>query len=84
MPWGAGDIIEEAASEGQYHQPAIQLLEYTTGEASGTLSLRFCFYNDAGRFQRSPLMLNTADLAGMREALKSTPRLREILQSLVN
>ncbi len=83
MHWGSGEIIEEAAATGEWHEPAIQLLEYTEGDAAGTITLRFCSYKLAGRFQRSPLMLDTAELDGLRQALKSTPRLQEILRRLV-
>ena len=83
MHWGSGEIIEEAAATGEWHEPAIQLLEYSEGDATGTITLRFCSYNLEGRFQRSPLMLDTAELDGLRQALKSTPRLQEILRRLV-
>ena len=83
MHWGSGEIIEEAVATGEWHEPAIQLLEYTEGDAAGTITLRFCSYNLEGRFQRSPLMLDTAELDGLRQALKSTPRLQEILRRLV-
>jgi hypothetical protein len=35
-------------------------------------------------FQRSPLMVGEADIAGLRKALRETPRLREILRQLVS
>jgi hypothetical protein len=34
-------------------------------------------------FQRSPLMIGEAEVAGLRKALRETPRLREILRELV-
>ena len=83
MHWGRGEIVEEACYEGEWHEPAIQLLEYTEGEAAGSFSLRFCTYNHGGRFQRSPLMVSEADLDGLRQALKTTPRLQAILRRLV-
>ena len=55
LHWGSGVIAEEVRVEGEYHVPAIQLLEFTEGEAAGTVSLRFCHYDHRGRFQRSPL-----------------------------
>lgn len=84
MHWGTGEIVEEATYEGEYHEPAIQLLVYTEGEGAGGFSVRFCTYNHAGRFQRSPLMLSGADIEGLRDALRSTPQLREILSRLVD
>ena len=33
--WGSGQIVEEASYTGQHHAPAIQLLQYDEGEASG-------------------------------------------------
>lgn len=84
MPWGRGEIIEEAAFSGEYHEPAIQLLAYTEGEASGRYSVRFCSYNHRGQFQRSPLMIGPAEVEGLRKALQDTPQLREILGLLLN
>ena len=83
MPWGAGEIVEEASFEGEHHEPCVQLMVYTDGEAAGSFSVRFCTYNHAGRFQRSPLMVSAGDIDGLRQALQSTPRLRELLRQLV-
>jgi hypothetical protein len=83
MHWGNGEIVEEASCSGEYHAPAIQLLEYRDGEAAGSYSVRFCFYSHDGRFQRSPLMLGEAEIDGLRAALASSPRLREILRRMV-
>lgn len=80
--WGRGQIVEEAAYEGKYVEPAIQLLEYEGGE--GACGIRFCYYSHDGRFQRSPMMIDGDDsLEGLRAALKETPRLRELLRRLV-
>ena len=81
--WGSGQIVEEAAYTGQHHEPAIQLLQYDEGEASGGWSIRFCFYSREGRFQRSPLVVGDDELAGLRAALQHTPRLRALLKRLV-
>ena len=81
--WGAGQIVEEASYTGQHHEPAIQLLEYDEGEAAGGWSVRFCFYNRDGRFQRSPLLVDEENLDGLRAALAATPRLRALLRRLV-
>ena len=83
MHWGSGEIVEEASFTGEYHEPVIQLMEYTEGEASGSFSVRFCTYGHNGRFQRSPLMVSEEDLEGLREALRSTPRLHAILSRLL-
>ena len=45
--------------------------------------MRFCFYNLRGAWQRHPLLLGGDEIAQMREALKDTPRLRELLRQLV-
>ena len=81
--WGSGQIVEEASYSGRHHDPAIQLLEYDEGEAAGSWSVRFCFYNHGGRFQRSPLLVGEDEMDGLRSALKQTPRLRELLKRLV-
>jgi len=80
--WGSGQIVEEATYDGQHHEPSIQLLEYDEGEAAGAWSIRFCFYNRAGRFQRLPLVISDDELTGLRAPLKATPRLRKLLRRL--
>jgi hypothetical protein len=79
--WGGGQIIEEASYSGKYVEPAIQLLEY---EGGGSYGIRFCYYNHDGRFQRSPMMIDSEEsLDGLRAALKETPKLRAMLKKLV-
>jgi hypothetical protein len=81
--WGKGQIVEEAAFEGRYVEPAIQLLEYEGG--GGACGIRFCYYSHDGRFQRSPMMIDGDEsLEGLRAALQGTPRLRELLRRLVS
>ncbi len=79
MPWGEGDIVEEATAVARYHEPAIQLLRYDDGSES----IRFCHYDHAGRFQRSPLMIAGDSIAELRASLDRTPRLRAHLARLV-
>ena len=81
--WGSGVITEEASCEGEYHNPAIQLLEYTEGAAKGSVSVRFCYYSHDGRFQRSPLLIGEEDVDGLRDSLAATPKLRALLERLV-
>jgi hypothetical protein len=78
-PWGSGVIIEEASYSGEYHEPSVQLLEYD----DGSQSIRFCYYNHSGRFQRNPLMMRKSELKRLKAALKRTPKLRRLLRSLV-
>jgi hypothetical protein len=79
--WGGGQIIEEASYVGKHTEPSIQLLEYEGH--SGSYGIRFCYYNLDGRFQRSPMMIDGEDsFEGLREALKQTPKLREMLRRL--
>lgn len=80
--WGGGEIIEEAAYTGKYTDPTIQLLEYEGHP--GAYGIRFCYYNHAGRSQRSPMMIDGEDsFEGLRRALHETPKLRELLRKLV-
>jgi hypothetical protein len=79
MPWGKGEIVEEATAVGEYHEPAIQLLRYE----DGSLSVRFCHYDHRGRFQRSPLLVSDDTIKGLRRSLSKTPRLRALLKKLV-
>lgn len=81
--WGNGRVVEEACYLGAHHESAIQLLEYDEGEAAGSWSVRFCFYNREGRFQRSPLLVGPDELDGLRAALERSPRLRDLLKRLV-
>ncbi len=80
LHWGSGQIAEEATYAGEHHEPAMQLLQFE----DGSLSVRFCYYDHAGRFQRSPLIVNSSEVDGIRQALKNTPRLREFLRELVD
>jgi hypothetical protein len=78
--WGTGQIVEEASFTGHYTEPSIQLLEYDEGGGHG---IRFCYYSLDGRFQRSPMMIDSAaTLDGLRDALKRTPKLRALLRKL--
>jgi hypothetical protein len=78
--WGGGEITEEASFTGKYTEPSIQLLEYD----GGGQGVRFCYYSLDGRFQRSPMMIDSSDnLVGLRDALKTTPKLRALLKKMV-
>ncbi len=78
LHWGDGYIVEEATYAGEHHEPTVQLLEFE----DGAVSIRFCYYDHAGRFQRSPLMVSADEVAGLRDALKNTPRLKALLGDL--
>ena len=80
LHWGSGVIAEEATCAGEHHEPAIQLLDFDEGYSS----IRFCWYDHAGRFQRSPLIVGNAKIAGLRVAVETTPRLRALLKELVS
>jgi hypothetical protein len=81
--WGRGQIVEEACFTGTYAEPAIQLLEYD--DHPDAFTIRFCYYDHQGRFQRSPMMIDSAEtLDGLREALRRTPKLRALLRRLVS
>ena len=80
--WGSGQIVEEAAYTGEHHEPAIQLLQYDESAGHAGWSIRFCFYNPRGHFQRSPLVIGDDELKGLRAALNRTPKLRKLLKRL--
>lgn len=82
LHWGSGQIVEEASYVAEHHEPAVQLLAYE-GELEGTWSIRFCFYSPRGAFQRSPMIVGEDEIKGLRAALKKTPKLRRLLQKLV-
>lgn len=83
LHWGSGIVEEEALISTDYHQPCIQLLKFTEGEAEGQYEIRFCFYNHRGRFQRSPMIIDEDSLGEMRAALNATPKLKRMLKRLV-
>ena len=80
LHWGDGNIVEEATYAGEHHEPSLQLLEF----ADGSLSLRFCYYDHAGRFQRSPLIVSKDEIAGLKNAVAGTPRLKSLLREMVS
>jgi len=82
LHWGSGFVAEEAQFATPYHRPTIQLLKFTDGEAAGRYTLRFCHYDHRGRFQRSPLIIDAADLRTLKKALRQTPKLRKLLAKL--
>ena len=79
MPWGKGQIVEEATAAGEWSAPAIQLLRYEDGSES----IRFCQYDDRGHFRRSPMMVDRRIIRQLGRSLVKTPRLRRILDDLV-
>ena len=79
LHWGSGQIVEEAVCVAEHHRPAVQLLKFEDGSEG----VRFCYYDHAGRFQRSLLILGQDELAGLRDALAGTPRLRALLRGTV-
>jgi hypothetical protein len=81
--WGSGQITEEASHSSQYYEAAIQFLQYDDHEHAGEWAIRFCFYSPNGRFQRSPLVVGKDEIAGLRSALKRTPKIRKLLKKLV-
>lgn len=80
LHWGKGQIVEEATAVTPYHEPAIQLLEFE----DGSLSVRFCYYDLRGRFQRSPLMVGKTAIRSLRGSLRRLPRLRRLLKRLTD
>jgi hypothetical protein len=81
--WGSGIVAEEAQIASRYHRPTVQLLTFTEGEAKGTHEIRFCHYDHHGRFQRSPLIIDEADLPALTKALAGAPRLKRMLAKLL-
>jgi hypothetical protein len=81
--WGAGVIEEEIRVRSKYHQPAIQLLRFTEGAAEGSNEIRFCYYGHSGQFQRSPLIIGEDDLPRIRQALRRTPKLHDLLKRMI-
>ena len=79
LHWGRGQIVEEAYVESQYHQPSIQLLEFE----DASVSLRFCYYNQHGRFQRGPLIIGEEEIGLLRDSVSENEKLHALLRELV-
>ena len=81
--WGSGYVAEEARVRGEHHEPALQLLKYTDGDAAGRVSIRFCHYSHDGHFRRSPLLMSPDEMDLIRLALNEAPELRDLLRRMV-
>jgi hypothetical protein len=79
MPWGEGQIIEEASVESPYHTPTIQLMQFD----DGSQSIRFVSYSREGMYQRSPLIVNAADLKRLGTEIGKMPKLKRLLSRWV-
>ncbi|HEY8216661.1 MAG TPA: hypothetical protein VIH82_05975 [Acidimicrobiia bacterium] len=82
-PWGTGQIVEEASATREHSEPTLQLLEFQDEGHAGYVMVRFCSYTPAGAFRRHPMLATEDDIAQLRDALKSTPRLQAVLANLV-
>jgi hypothetical protein len=82
LPWRVGEVVEEVSipvdADGHGWEPTVQLLAY----AEGGESLRFCYYDQQGRFGRGPMLLRPEDVAPLRAALAGAPRIRALLRQL--
>ena len=78
MPWGKGQITEEAQVIREHWEPTIQFMEYE----DGSIGVRFCSYRGS-RFSRNPLILGEADIPLFRAVLQRAPRIREFLEQLL-
>jgi hypothetical protein len=83
VPRGSGQVVEEACFTGKYAEPAVQLLAYD--DDTDAFTIRFCYCDHRERFQRSLMMVDSAEmLDGLREAPRRTPELRALLRPLVS
>lgn len=78
MPWGEGEIIEEASCCTEWHEPAIQLMKYD----DGSMAIRFAHYRHGG-FQRSPLIISARDLQKLKASIARNPQLKKLLKALL-
>ena len=80
LHWGSGFVAEEASIQTEHHEPCIQLLDFD----DGTRSLRFCYYNLTGRFQRSPLIMGEDVIDLLRAEVMANPVIRDLIRRLVD
>jgi hypothetical protein len=83
LPWGKGQVVEEAAIEGGLHSPSIQLLHYELGEKQGQHAIRFAAYDEEERLEQRPLIINEREIARLRRELDLSPRLKALLRQLL-
>ncbi|MEX2445928.1 MAG: hypothetical protein WD734_01205 [Dehalococcoidia bacterium] len=83
LPWGSGLVLEEAAIEGGLHAPSVQLLHYELGERKGQQAVRFAAYDQDGRLEQRPLIVNEREVAQLRAEINRSPRLKALLRRLV-
>ncbi len=83
LPWGSGQVTEEAAIEGGLHAPSIQLLHYELGARKGQNAVRFVAYDEDGHLEQRPLIVNEREIAALRREVQRSPRLRALLRRLV-
>jgi hypothetical protein len=80
MPWGDGEVVDEVGVDTEHNELVVQLLRYDDYPEE---TIRFCQYWLDGRFQRQPMMLSEESIPALRDALKASPRIRELLARLV-
>ncbi|MPZ99661.1 MAG: hypothetical protein GEU80_10065 [Dehalococcoidia bacterium] len=83
LPWGSGQIVEEAAIEGGLHAPALQLLHYELGEKKGQQAIRFAAYAVEGEMEDRALIVNEREFEALRREVERSPRLKALLRRLV-
>jgi hypothetical protein len=82
-PWGTGQIVEEVSATREHSEPTLQLLEFQDEGHAGYVMVRFCSYTPTGAFRRHPMLAGEDDIAQLREALDTSPRLKALLAKLV-
>lgn len=83
LPWGSGQIVEEAGIDGGLHAPALQLLAYELGEKKGQQAIRFSAYSPEGEMEDRALIINEREFEAMRREIDRSPRLKALLRRLV-
>ena len=83
LPWGSGQVVEEAAIEGGLHAPSLQLLHYELGDRKGESAIRFVAYDEHGHLEQRPLIVNEREVSALRSEIARSPRLRALLRRLV-
>ena len=60
-----------------------EALKYELGEKKGQTAIRFVAYDEEGRIEQRPLIVNEREVTALRKEIARSPRLKALLRRLV-